>query len=78
MVKIIDSREERKIHFSEISKGQVFWSTTYLCFMLKVEEWGCDECNGPVNAVDLSTGDIYEVEPTEAIEPCHAEIKLFN
>lgn len=77
MVTIVDQRREG-IHFSEISKGQTFWSPTYLCFMLKVEEWGCDECSGAMNAVSLSTGDIYGIEPTEVVEPCHAEIKLFN
>lgn len=78
MVKILDQRQERGIRFSEISKGQTFWSPTYLCFMLKIEECGCDECDGFVNAVSLSEGSIYGIEPTEIIEPCHAEIKIFN
>lgn len=78
MVKILDQRQERGIRFGDISKGQVFWSPTCLCFMLKVDEWGCDECSGPVNAISLSEGDIYSLEPTEIVEPCHAEIKLFN
>lgn len=72
MVKVIDHRQERGTQFSEISRGQVFWSPTYLCFMIKIEECGCDECTGLVNAVSLTEGSIYGLEPTEIVEPCKA------
>lgn len=78
MVKIFDQRQKHDIRFEEIDKGQIFWSSTYLCFMLKIEECGCDECNGFVTAVSLLDGRIYNIEPTEIVEPCQAEIKIFN
>ena len=78
MVKIIDKRGEHNFLFSQVKIGQVFFSPTYSCFMLKIESCGCDECGDFVNAVNLSTGGIYVIESTEVVEPCHAEIQIFN
>ena len=77
MVKIIDKRGEHNFLFSQVKIGQVFFSPTYSSFMLKIENCGCDECEF-LNAVNLSTGGIYEIESTEVVEPCQAEIQIFN
>lgn len=76
MTKIIDQRQERGIRFSEVGKGQTFWVPSFLRFMLKIEE--CDYDDGIINAVSLPEGDIYELEPGEIVEPCHAEIRIFH
>lgn len=78
MVKIVDQRGERNLHFSEVRMGQAFWSPTYSCFMLKIEECGCDDFGGAINAVRLPEGTTHEVESTEIVEPCRAEIQIFN
>lgn len=77
MVNIIDRRKEHNFVFSQVNIGQTFWSPTYSCFMLRIENCGCDECDF-VNAINLSTGGIYEIESTEIVEPCRAEIQIFN
>lgn len=78
MVKIVDKREDRGLLFGEIRMGETFWSPTLSCFMMKIEGCGCDECGGSVNAVKLQTGTVYDIELSEIVEPCRAEIQIFN